>query len=153
MKFFNSGVNSDISEADVSSIFLAGPTLRGRDKELYLNWRDDAVNYLQELNFSGHVYVPEPLAENKSEQIDWEVYHLEKAKCILFWVPRNLTILPGFTTNIEFGEWMRSGKIVLGVPEDAVKVSYMVYRAKKYGVPVFDNLKQTVETAIKMSKS
>lgn len=149
MKIFNSNGKYDDSK-DIASIFLAGPTLRNNPHNL-TPWREKALEILKNLGFDGHVYVPEPFAGTHSEQIDWEIYHLEKAGCILFWVPRDLKILPAFTTNIEFGEWMKSGKIVLGAPREAEKVSYMIYRANKLQVPVFDTLEATIQMAIKMS--
>lgn len=150
MKIFNSNDKHDDS-IGVSSVFLAGPTLRDNPDNL-TPWRIKALEILKDYNFSGNVYIPEPFAGSKEEQIDWEIYHLEKASCILFWVPRDLKILPAFTTNIEFGEWMKSGKIVLGAPQDAEKVSYMIYRANKLQVPIFDTLEATIQMAIKISK-
>lgn len=149
MKIFNSNNKYDDS-VGVSSIFLAGPTLRDNLHNL-TPWRIKACEILQDFGFSGHIYIPEPFAGSKEEQIDWEIYHLEKADCILFWVPRDLKILPAFTTNIEFGEWMKSGKVVLGAPENAEKVSYMIYRANKLQVPVFDTLEATIQMAIQMA--
>ena len=151
MKIFNSGGGYD-TELNMRSVFLAGPTLRGDDKNKYPNWRNDAVQYFQDAKFDGALYIPEPMKSDYGAQIDWEVYHLERATAILFWVPRSTDVLPGFTTNIEFGEWMRSGKIVLGCPPDAEKMRYLIYRAKKYGAPVLDNLQDTVNAAIDLTK-
>lgn len=150
MKVFYSNEPRDDDNIENKSIFLAGPTLRGEDKLHYHNWREDALAYLEKIGYDGKVYVPTPMSDSYSEQIDWEAYHLEKAKCILFWVPRDLKMLPGFTTNIEFGEWLRSGKIVFGAPKDAKKVNYMLYRAEKYGVPIANTLEKTLDNAIKM---
>lgn len=149
MHVFTSGGAYDTQLAN-PAIFLAGPTLRGDDKTKYPDWRKEALDILEKFSFDGAVYIPSPMKENFGDQVDWEVYHLENADCILFWVPRDLKILPGFTTNIEFGEWLRSGKIVLGCPLDAQKVRYLIYRAKKYNVPVAETLFDTVEKSIKM---
>lgn len=33
--------------------------------------------------------------------------------------------MPGSTTNVEFGYWVKSGKVLYGRPKDAVKVKYL----------------------------
>lgn len=75
-----------------------------------------------------------------SRQVSWETEHLEKATVVLFWIPRDLEELPGFTTNIEFGEYMKSGKIVIGSPLDAPKMSYLKERCSRLDIPWNDNL-------------
>lgn len=42
---------------------------------------------------------------------------LERASVIAFWVPRDLERLPGFTTNVEFGGYVGSGRVVYGRPD------------------------------------
>ncbi|MDR2934190.1 MAG: nucleoside 2-deoxyribosyltransferase domain-containing protein [Rickettsiales bacterium] len=149
MKIFNSDGDFDKSNDNVS-IFLAGPTLRGDDKNKYSDWRIWAIELFKNMKFDGSLYLPTPMRHEYTAQIDWEVYHLKKADCILFWIPRDLKILPGFTTNIEFGELLRSGKIVLGFPPNAEKMRYLAYRAKKYDVPVLETLKDTIAESIKI---
>lgn len=39
------------------SVFLAGPTLRSGHPEDMHSWREDAIKYLEELEFDGHVYI------------------------------------------------------------------------------------------------
>ena len=42
----------------LSSIFLAGPTVRGHQPHL-TSWRPDAVNLLKQKGFIGNVIIPE----------------------------------------------------------------------------------------------
>ena len=108
------------------SIFLAGPTPRG---ENVYSWRSDACEKLKEYGFDGVVYVPEFSSwKPKSDYVDqamWEREALTEATVILFWIPRNLSDMPAFTTNVEFGYWIHSGKVIYGRPESAVKVKYL----------------------------
>ena len=41
------------------SVFLAGPTLRAGHPEDMHSWRDDAIEYFKELEYDGHIYIPE----------------------------------------------------------------------------------------------
>jgi 8-oxo-dGTP pyrophosphatase MutT (NUDIX family) len=141
------------------SIFLAGGTLRkGQEGE---SWRKDALQILRDVGYDGIVFVPETrdgnLDEkfNHSEQVEWEDMALNMADIIVFWVPRDLSLdksgnlkLPCLTTNVEFGRWESSGKIVLGFPEDAERVSYLKHYADKYDVPVCSTLTETLEAAL-----
>lgn len=69
---------------------------------------------------------------------------------MLFWVPRNTTTMPGLNTNIEFGRNESSGRLVLGLPPDAVSVHYMRRAAETHGAPVQTTLRDTTRTAIEM---
>lgn len=138
------------------SIFLAGPTTRNRINGDITKWRRQALSYLQKSAFRGDVFFPE-VSPGKTfnysyeHQLEWESYHLDYASCIMFWVPRHLSELPGFTTNIEWGMWCDSGKVVLGFPEDAPKMKPFRFWARHLGVPVAHNLGDTLDLAIEMS--
>jgi hypothetical protein len=152
------------------SIFLAGPTLRGRacrncggaGKVYHIpgsvedpchrclgapfrewSWRQDALRILKQRKFDGRVFVPEyedfasleeyaeandlEGKELKKTQPGWELERLNVASCIAFWIPRDLTWLPGFTTNVEFGFWVarRPERVICGWPSGAPKTSYL----------------------------
>jgi len=130
-------------------IFLAGPTPRTLDVK---SWRPKAIKALRELGYTEHILIPEK--RNREDgydydtQVEWEDKALNAADVIIFWVPRDLETMPGFTTNIEFGEWMKSGKVVLGYPKEASGMRYMAKKAMKYRIPVFDNLDETCERAV-----
>lgn len=127
------------------TVFLAGPTLRsGHPKDMH-SWREDAVKYFKELEFDGHIFIPEARDGNYGDiyidQVEWEEEALNAADLIIFWIPRDLKHLPGFTTNDEWGHWKNFGKTLFGAPEEAEKVRYQIHHAEKNGIPVFIDLK------------
>lgn len=149
----------EMPEKVAKSIFLAGPT--PRNKEEVESWRPDALKILEDKGFDGVVFVPEDrngeFHLEYDHQISWEEKYLNIADCIVFWVPRDLTLdskdfpkMAAFTTNVEFGTWQDSGKIVFGAPEDAEKVSYLKHYCQKYNVPVSETLTDTLDDAIEM---
>ena len=99
------------------SIFLAGPTPRSQDVS---SWRPSAIDTLSYLGWNGIVFLPEDRSGvfhgDYIGQVEWEEEALRAASCIMFWVPRNLWDLPGFTTNDEWGYWKASGKVTWGAP-------------------------------------
>lgn len=129
---------------DLNSIFLAGPSPRDGTA----GWRETALEIFEKYQFRGDIYIPLPFAETYAAQVRWENTYLSKATCILFWIPRDLESLPGFTTNIEFGEWMKSGKVVLGYPKGAPKLKYLNHKAEEFGIPVSHTLEGTIAYAI-----
>ena len=138
-----------------SSIFLAGPTPRSKAVR---SWRPDAICILTELKFQGTVFVPEDpesggLSFKYEEQIRWEWQALEEADRIVFWIPRDLQELPGFTTNVEFGLYCQSGKILLGHPKSAPKMRYLQMLAERFNVPTFHDLASLLQSAIDQIES
>jgi len=109
------------------SIFLAGPTPRSAEVE---SWRPHALELLEtKLNFDGTVLVPEHRHWDRKydflTQVEWEWEGLENCDCILFWVPRELKTMPAFTTNVEFGSYVRSGRALYGRPDNSPKNDYL----------------------------
>ena len=138
----------------LTSIFLAGPTARQEEGEPPVpSWRKEAVEELLDAGFDGIIYYPEwpngikPDDWTYSRQVSWEVDAMTAATVILFWIPRTES-LPGFTTNVEFGEWFRSEKIVIGSPEGAIKNEYLKERCYMKGIPWNYSLKKTVKHAL-----
>lgn len=130
------------------TLFLAGPS--PRDKET-VSWRDEAIEILKELKYDGTVFVPEPSSgvyPDYDGQIDWELSALKRSDVILFWIPRELNKMPGFTTNVEFGSWIESGKTVVGFPENAEKVRYLEELAVRNNVKCHNTLKDTIKQAL-----
>ena len=117
------------------SIFLAGPNPR---VEIIKSWRVEACKKLEELGFDGVVYVPEysswKLKEHYEEQAMWEREALTEATVILFWVPRSFPDMPALTTNVEFGYWLHTGKIIYGRPNEAPKNKYLDCGCRYYFV-------------------
>ncbi|MFA6588606.1 MAG: nucleoside 2-deoxyribosyltransferase domain-containing protein [Patescibacteria group bacterium] len=137
------------------SVFLAGPTARQGETP---SWRPAAVEALRNLGYDGQIFIPEPRPgqswptyDQHDAVVDWEVNGLNRADCIFFWVPRDEKVLPGFTTNIEFGDFFKSGRVVLGAPETAVRMHYMKYRGlKESGIIMQSSLINTAEQAIRL---
>ncbi len=133
------------------SIFLAGPTPRSSKVK---SWRPEALRILEESGYDGVVFVPEDRAGQDyqsfdyGDQVAWEHQGLQMADCALFWVPRDLKTLPGFTTNVEFGWLCESGKVVLGYPASAAKMEYFNSMSKKFFIPNSNTLEETVVKAL-----
>jgi hypothetical protein len=139
-------------EGDGPFIFLAGPTPRSPDVK---SWRPEAIRIFEDLGFGGTLLIPENRDETKSEwdylaQIKWEDNGLNTADCIMFWIPRNMKTMPALTTNIEWGRWERSGKVVLGFPgNNTPHIRYIWHYADKLHIPYSYWLEETVKLAIK----
>jgi hypothetical protein len=144
-----------------AAIFLAGPTPRDRH---VASWRPAAVDllrrrWLTETRPDGEpvggrlvVFVPEGRGGGFdggwSEQIAWEDACLNASDVIAFWIPRDLTTMPGLTTNVEWGRWESSGKVVLGAPPDAPRMRYLRHYAARYQVPTAQSLEATIDAAL-----
>jgi Nucleoside 2-deoxyribosyltransferase like len=133
-----------------ASVFLAGPTPRRRDVP---SWRPAALAELAGTSLT--VFSPESRHDERPReyhhQVEWEAAALEAADVILFWIPRDLATMPGFTTNVEFGLYVRSGKVVLGCPSDCPNPErnrYLIWLAGRHGVPVTTTLPETVAAAL-----
>ncbi|MEU8378702.1 nucleoside 2-deoxyribosyltransferase domain-containing protein [Streptosporangium sp. NPDC048865] len=137
------------------SVFLAGPTA-GADT--VPSWRPAAIDALTAAWNSDQpltVLTPESRggvrAERYEDQFKWETSARDLATAILFWIPRDLTTLPGFTTNVEFGHDVRTGRAVLGCPPDCPNPErnrYLIHLARRYAVPVCDTLPDAATAAI-----
>jgi len=128
------------------SIFLAGPTPR---KASVKSWRPEFIKALEKKGFKSTAYAPENRVKGSpydfETQISWEVKGLNKADLVVFWIPRNLETMPAFTTNIEFGEFMHSNKLVVGFPLDAPNNRYIGKRCQMHKVPLFHSIDEMVE--------
>ena len=130
------------------SIFLAGPIERRKEgvAPKLPRWRDEAKKHLEKQKERWRVFDPEwetkPVGWSYEKQVSWEVTALQAAGIILFWIPRKLPELPAFTTNIELGEWLHSGKIVVGAPKDAPHTKYAETRCRWEGVPWRNDLEE-----------
>lgn len=135
------------------SIFLAGPTPRG---ENVISWRTEACQILEEIGFDGVIYVPEYSTwkpkEDYVDQAMWEREALTNATVIIFWIPRVLPDMPAFTTNVEFGYWLHSGKVVYGRSDDASKIKYLDWLYKlDYDKEPFNDLKSLLISSLNMA--
>jgi hypothetical protein len=132
------------------TIFLCGPTPRTRE---IASWRPQALELLHELKFAGTILVPERRDWEASfdylAQVEWEFEGLRRADALLFWIPRDVEHLPGFTTNVEFGRFVDSGRLVYGRPEGRPHNRYLdwLYERVTHQRP-FNTLADTVACAI-----
>lgn len=136
------------------SIFLAGPTPRNNK---VISWRKEAIKYLEELGYDGIVYIPEystwETRGNYEDQVLWERNALISAKVILFWIPRSIPDMIALTTNVEFGYWLHSGKVIYGRPDNAEKIKYLDWLYElDYDKKPINDLKTLLEEGIKKIK-
>jgi Nucleoside 2-deoxyribosyltransferase like len=130
-------------------LFLAGPTPRSGDVP---SWRPEAVDTIARTWVSGPLTVlnPEPrgaFSDDYTDQYEWEFEHLEAADVIMFWVARRMDGMPALTTNIEWGHYCKSGRVVMGAPPWGERTRYMQHQARRYGVPVTSTLEDTVRAS------
>jgi ADP-ribose pyrophosphatase YjhB (NUDIX family) len=138
------------------SLFLAGPSPRGKEA---IDWRIEAVRILEELKFDGEVFIPIPEKKFAGggdqatwtylNQIQWECESREIADRVVFWVPRDIKAgMPGFTTNVEFGEDLGKGKVVYGRPDKADKCRYLDQRNEELSNITHNSLKSLLQDTI-----
>lgn len=131
------------------TIFLAGPSPRTAEQP---NWRPEALRILEELGYDGVVLNPLPetldLRHGYDLQVTWEKQCLAMADVIVFWVPRDMKDLPALTTNVEYGMYFDSGKTILGYPKEALHMEYLAWHGKKEYVPIFHDLRETLQAAV-----
>lgn len=91
--------------------------------------KNRAIKILKELEFDGTIYIPE--YNNKkfkyyTEQVEWEREVYLKCSIMMFWIPRNISKnILGLTTNVEFGYYLCTGKIIYGRPDNADRTRYL----------------------------
>jgi hypothetical protein len=130
------------------SIFLAGPTPRSKD---VASWRPEALKLLE--GFKGVVIIPERRDGvwnvEYVVQAEWECGFLDGCGVVLFWVPRDLVSLPGFTTNVEFGRFVGVKRCVYGRPVGAPKTRYLDWWYRRCtGLEPCDSLRDAVDVAV-----
>lgn len=146
----------------IPSIFLAGCSLRPSQFHLDIQrWRLEFIKFLE---FKGVKDIPEinliiPEYRNEippdnwtySRQVSWEVSNLKKSTVICFWIYRS-EHLKGLTTNIELGEYLNSGKIIVGYPENSLNNNYITERLDLLSLPIHKTLKSLVDNSIEFLK-
>lgn len=139
----------------IPSIFLAGPSPRGRGEGFPADWRDEAFKLFEQKEFSGRLFVPRPTTGNAKTydgQIEWELHHLDLADCIMFWVPRKAPDMLGQTTNVEYGLYLKCDRVVYGRPDDALQIRYLDHIGRKYAkIEPLNSLEATIDAAMVLS--
>ncbi|QKW35445.1 NUDIX hydrolase [Actinomadura sp. NAK00032] len=134
-----------------AAVFLAGPTPRSPGVP---SWRPGAVAELRRRwRAPGRlaVFVPEDRHGRYPDyggQVEWEERCLHLSDEVLFWVPRDPATMPALTTNVEWGMWHDSGRVVFGAPPEAPGNRYLLHYAAKFGVPAATDLGGTVAAAL-----
>ena len=135
----------------IGSIFLAGPTPRCKQVK---SWRPAFCRELEKLKSSCSVFIPEKKnggwLGNQKQQCEWEYYHLNNASAVVFWIPRDLDSLPGFTTNVEFGYWVKSDRCFYGRPNNAEKIEYLdwLYSKEHHGQKPSESMEELCQLVI-----
>jgi ADP-ribose pyrophosphatase YjhB (NUDIX family) len=143
--------NEEAPDAWDAAVFLAGPTPRQRH---VASWRPEAIEILRRRwTVDGRlvVFVPEAREwglRDDTDQVEWEERGLNLADVVAFWVPRDLATMPAFTTNVEWGMWHASGRVVFGAPPGSPKNSYLLRYANTFRVPTATTLPATLQAAL-----
>jgi len=142
-------INKGLENEYNHSIFLAGPTPRSDDVK---SWRPKAIGILGNMDYNGLVWTPEVQGEAKYDyihQVEWEKWGLNACKKIVFWIPRSIPDMPAFTTNVEFGRYVDSGRVIYGRPDEAVKCAYLDWMYKDLtGKDPINNLENLLKESI-----
>ena len=145
-------IDNDVLDSYEHSIFLAGPTPRSEEVE---SWRPKACEILNDLGYKGLVFAPEPEGDvfpDYMNQVTWEKWGLTSCDKIAFWIPRVIPTMPAFTTNVEFGKYIDSGKVVYGRPDWATKCRYLDWLYKDVtGKEAFSDLKELLVETIRFN--
>lgn len=132
------------------SIFLAGPTPRNKDT---ISWRTISCEIVEKYGFDGILYIPEYSSwkpkESYIDQAMWEREALMSATVIAFWIPRSIPNMIGLTTNVEFGYYLHTGKVLYGRPDNAEKIKYLDWLYElDYGKKPYNTLEDLLKNAI-----
>lgn len=141
-----------LTENTKPTIFLAGPVPRDHHPE---HWRKDAIDYLDQKQFTGTVYCPMlqgcqyiPDHEYNGTHMDWEYDAMHKSDLILFWMPRDMKRYLALTSNIEWGMWFDTGKVVLGYPTDAEHMDHIHHFAERHEIAIAHTLHDTIDNGL-----
>lgn len=124
------------------SVFLAGSIEMGKAED----WQTDIGNILSSAGYN--VFNPRREDWNKDwdqkyenpqfyQQVNWELEALEKTDHIIMHIDPT-TLSP--VTLIEFGMYVRSGKLIVSCPNGFWRKGNIDIVCSKYDVPLFDNL-------------
>lgn len=92
----------------------------------------------------------EPAIFDYMKQVEWEKWGLSNATKVVFWIPRSIKgKMPGFTTNIEFGRYIDSGRVLYGRPDWAEHIRYIDWLYNDVtGKEPFNNMNELLLQAV-----
>lgn len=148
----DNGEFTDLSEIK-NAIFLAGPCPRSNYGEE--DWREKIYDIFDSLEFRGVLLNPtndKYDANNADEfklQTQWEYEGMKKASAIIFWLDRS-DKHPGFTSNVEIGNWMGKKGVFVAMPADCTKHAnrYIRTRLEQIGQKVYDTLEEVIQAVV-----
>lgn len=150
--FCNEGFPEEVKK----TLFLAGPSPRKSGES---NWRVLALELLATAGYDGTVFVPmtrkQLYGESFDEELDyekqceWEQTAMDMADVILFYVCRRENN-QGLTTNVEFGKYLKSGRIVYARPEGAIQTRYLDNQAYRQNLNVYSSLTVAINRTISL---
>lgn len=150
-------VGDPVSRSD-HAIFLAGPIERVDPNALQRQlpcWRVDVQVAVARLPEPVVLYSPEwhakPEGWSYDAQVSWEITAMHAAAVILCWIPRQLPLLPAFTTNVEVGEYLHSSKLLVGAPPEAPHTKYIQTRLARLRRPWYTDLNELVVAAVQQA--
>jgi len=129
-----------------ASIFLGGSSEEG--------WREEALYLLKSRGFDGVVLSPEPrpgpesgrrqnlTAGDRDRLHAWQDEALQHCDLILMWLPPEA--LSDFQVVEAWGQWHRSGKLILGTP---LREGPLVDTAHRRRIPIGNSLAELVAMA------
>ena len=135
-----------------NSIFLAGPVYNtGLEK----SWRDIVIYTLKQLNYTGVVFIPEMRDGGRCDYTleihEWENRCIACSDFILMNLYKNIEKgIYGLTSNIEFGRYINSKKLVLNFT-DSYDFKYMEYVSDVHKIPSFTNMYSAVKFCVENS--
>ena len=60
--------------------------------------------------------------------------------------------MPAFTTNVEFGYWLHTGKVLYGRPDEAKKIKYLDWLYKTdMNIEPFNNLADLLINSVELA--
>ena len=148
---------SSVADMYRPTIFLAGPCPRTDYSD---DWRFEAIKYLEEAGFDGIVFNPTNSKYDVNDkdyltkQTGWECDAMFSSDKVVFWIPRDEEH-PAFTTNIELGQFLNYDdidKIVIGMPDKAIKNEYIKVRLKLLGKEYYKDLKELMNAVVEETK-
>lgn len=142
------------------TVYLAGPCARTKEQT---RWQEQAIEILNKYATDIVIVDPTNLETNDTlegfdwnKENEWEHETMWRADKIIFWVPRDLKEMPGWTTNIEFGYWIGSfpQKVFYGRPKDAPKTEYLdwLFKKQKPKENIYDSLEELILAVLKKDK-